>query len=119
MTVQRLLFDVEYDDPSKGEVEFRVRVTMADRIEAETNGRKFGVVDPVAQAQLLGSVWLYLASLRAGAVDPSTTFEEFKVRCLDNSRVEVETVPPTSEESSATSSDSVATSPGSTGSETT
>jgi len=99
MPIERHIFDVEYtDDPTSFVVprEFRTRVTMADKIDAETHGPQYGVMDQTQQPQLVGLLWLWYSSLREGHVDESTTFADFRVRCLDNALVkEAEPVPPT------------------------
>lgn len=124
--MKRLEFDVLYDftglpDPWGKDYaeEFRVHVTMKDRIDVEQHGHKIGVVDHEQQPQALGAAWLWYAARREGRIPAETTWEDFIGRCLDNQAVEqAGEVPPTREEGSAPSSSSLTTSPASTGSTT-
>lgn len=109
MTVKHQRFLVEYiDDPANPVTprEVEVRVIMADRLNVELRGRKFGLLDPREQPQLTGFLWLYFAMIRQGDIPEATTFAEFSERCLDNEEVKpAETVPPT-RESGGSASDS-------------
>lgn len=114
MTVKRLLFDVEYtDDPAALPRTFRTRVVMRDRLDAEQHGHKYGIVDPAAQPQALGLLWLFYSARREGHIPAETTWDEFTVRTLDNTAAAEEEVPPT-KEAPASSSSSPTTSPAST-----
>ncbi len=114
MTVKRNIFDVEYLDAPDRPREFRVRVIMSDRLMAEVHGRKYGLVDAQEQPNLTGALWLFFACLREGHVPAETEFKTFQERCLDNTKVGDEDVPPT-EATERPSSSSVASSPASTG----
>lgn len=114
MTIKRSVFDVEYVDPDGSTRLYRTRVVMADRMFAEANGRKFGIADPARQPQLLGALWLYLASRREAHIPAGVEFAEFQTRCVDNGKVEDEDVPPT-EAVSGPPSPSHASSPASPG----
>lgn len=99
MTIKRHIFDVEYlDDPAATPREFRVRVILADKADAEVYGPQHGVVDPRQQPQTVGLLWLWFAARREGHVPEATTFVEFRARCLDNAAAEDEPVTPTSRE---------------------
>lgn len=117
MTVKRNVFDVEYQTGATIDEadEWRVRVIMADRLNVEMRGKKYGLLDPAKQPQLVGFLWIYFACLREGRIPDDLPFAEFQERCLDNSALETEEVPPTPEGSSDSASSSLSTSPMSTG----
>lgn len=116
MNVKHHVFLVEYVDPSTGLArEFRVRVIMADRLATELHGHKYGLLDPAAQPQLTGFLWLYFAMRRQGDIDEATEFRDFETRCLDNNLLKDVKVPPTPE-SDASVSDSPSASRSTTGS---